>query len=273
MTDLNIPPELRGILARHHRVAVAYSGGTDSSYLLAACADVLGAGHVLALTADSPLMPRAELAAARALAHDLGVRHVVLPHDDLAVEQVVANPPDRCYHCKFTRFDRLIELARAEGLEPLLHGENADDAADYRPGSRAAVELGVQAPLRDAGLTKAQIRSLSRARGLPTWDRPADACLASRFPYGTRLTREGLARVEAAEEALRELWRVRQVRVRDHLPVARIELPAADIARVAHPGPRQAAVDALRALGYHYVTLDLAGYRMGNLNVGLTEQA
>jgi len=273
MTKSHIPPTLRDELSHYDRVAVAYSGGTDSSYLLAACADLLGPGRVLALTADSPLVPRAELDAARALARDLGVRHLVLTHDDLAIEQVAANPPDRCYYCKFTRFDRLLVVAWAEGFYPLLHGENADDVADYRPGSRAAEELDVHAPLRRAGLTKAQIRALSRARGLPTWDRPADACLASRFPYGTRLTRDGLARVEAAEQALRDAWHVRKLRVRDHLPVARIEVPPDDIARLAQPALRQAAVDALRPLGYLYIALDLEGYRMGSLNAEIEEVA
>jgi uncharacterized protein len=190
----------------------------------------------------------------------------VLPHDDLAVEAIVANPPDRCYHCKFTRFDRLLTVARAEDYPRLLHGENADDAGDYRPGRRAAEELGVRAPLREAGLAKAEVRALARARGLPNWDRPADACLASRFPYGTRLTAEGLARVEAAEATLRRLWGLRHLRVRDHHPVARVEVPAGDIARLAQPEARDAAVAALRALGYRYVALDLAGYRMGSLN-------
>jgi uncharacterized protein len=257
---------LREIITGLGRAAVAYSGGTDSSYLLAAGVDVLGPENVLALTADSPLMPRAELAAAREVAAGLGARHVVLPHDDLSVEVIVANPPDRCYHCKFTRFDRLQDVARAEGFRHLLHGENADDAGDYRPGSRAAEELGVQAPLREAGLVKAEVRALARARGLPNWDRPADACLASRFPYGTRLTAEGLARVEAAEAALRRLWGIRHLRVRDHHPVARVEVPAGEIARLAQPEPRDGAVAALRALGYRYVALDLAGYRMGSLN-------
>lgn len=266
MTESQVPTRLRDSLTEPDRVAVAYSGGTDSSYLLAACLDTLGAGRILALTVDSPLMPRAELAAACDLARELRVRHLVLRHDDLAVEHVAANPPDRCYHCKLARFRLLLPAAHAEGMV-LVHGENADDAADYRPGARAAAELGVRAPLRDAGLTKAQIRSLSQARGLPTWDRPADACLASRFPYGTPLTVEGLRRVELAEEALRRLCQVRQVRVRDHLPVARIEVSAADIDRLASPGLRQAAVDALRSLGYRYVALDLAGYRLGSLNV------
>jgi uncharacterized protein len=257
---------LQEIVARLGSVAVAYSGGTDSTYLLAVCLDVLGAENVLALTADSPLTPRAELAEARALAEQLGARHRVLPSDDLANPAIVANPPDRCYHCKFSRFSDLLEIARAEGFDHLLHGENADDAADYRPGSRAAEELGIRAPLREAGLTKAGVRALSKERGLPTWDRPANACLASRFPYGTHLTAEGLARVEAAEEELKRAWGLRQLRVRDHFPVARIEVPPVDIARLAQPGMRTSAVEKLRTLGYRYVTLDLTGYRMGSLN-------
>lgn len=258
--------ELGEIIAGLDSVAVAYSGGTDSSYLLAACIDLLGAGQVLALTADSPLTPRAELDDARTLADQLGARHVVLPSDDLANPGIVANPPDRCYHCKFSRFEALLAVARDEGLAQLLHGENADDAADYRPGSRAAEELGVRAPLREAGLTKAEVRALSRTRGLPNWDRPANACLASRFPYGTPLTAEGLARVEAAENTLRDLWNLRQIRVRDHYPVARLEVPPEEIARLSQPQTRHRAVSELRALGYRYVTLDLVGYRMGSLN-------
>lgn len=250
-------------------VAVAYSGGSDSSFLLAVCLDVLGTDHVLALTADSPLTPRAELADARTLAAQLGARHRVLPSDDLSNPSIVANPPDRCYHCKFSRFDALAEIARSEGLAYLVHGENADDVADYRPGSRAAEELGVRAPLREAGLTKAEVRQLSKLRGLPTWNKPANACLASRFPYGTQLTVEGLARVEAAEAALRQLWGLSQFRVRDHHPVARLEVPADEIARLALPENRANAVEALRKVGYTYIALDLIGYRMGSLNDAL----
>jgi uncharacterized protein len=203
---------------------------------------------------------------ARALAIELGARHEVLPSDDLSIPGIVANPRDRCYHCKFSRFEALQKVANNEGLASLVHGENADDAHDYRPGSRAAEELGVRAPLREAGLTKSEVRQLSRERGLSTWDKPADACLASRFPYGTRLTVEGLARVEAAEEALRRTWGLRQLRVRDHYPVARLEVPSEEIPRLAKPENRATAVKALRSLGYRYVTLDLIGYRMGSMN-------
>lgn len=257
---------LHEIVARLDSLAVAYSGGTDSAYLLAVCLDVLGTDRVLALTADSPLTPRAELDDARALAADLGARHLVLASDDLSNPSIIANPPDRCYHCKFSRFDALLGVAWTEGLAHLVHGENADDASDYRPGSRAAEELGVRAPLREAGLTKAEVRLLSKERGLPTWNKPANACLASRFPYGTPLSTEGLARVEAAETVLSITWGLRQLRVRDQFPTARLEVPPQEIARLAQPENRARAVEALRNLGYRYVTLDLAGYRMGSLN-------
>jgi uncharacterized protein len=260
------PKRLFDIIASLGSAAVAYSGGTDSSYLLAVCLDILGPERVLALTADSPLIPRLELATARTLAARLGASHVVLTSDDLSQSNIVANPPDRCYHCKFTRFATLLEVAQTKGLAHLIHGENADDADDYRPGSRAAEELGVRAPLREAGLTKADVRALSKNRGLPTWNKPANACLASRFPYGTPLTVEGLNRVEAAEEALRRVWGLPQLRVRDHYPVARIEVQTEEIARLAQTETRTIAIERLRALGYRYVTLDLSGYRMGSLN-------
>jgi uncharacterized protein len=260
------PPQLRRLIAALDSVAVAYSGGTDSSYLLAACCDVLGQDRVLALTADSPLTPRTELRAARELAEELGVQHLVLEYDDLENPSIVANPPDRCYHCKFNRFQELLDVARRKGVETLVHGENADDAGDYRPGSRAAQELDIGAPLREAGLEKTTIRALARERGLSTWNKPANACLASRFPYGTPLSHEGLARVEAAEEILRQAWNLQQLRVRDHYPVARLEVPSTEIDRLARSENRSIAVQELRALGYRYVTLDLTGYRTGSLN-------
>jgi len=268
--------QLLELLAGLGRVAVAFSGGVDSSYLLAAAIDALGRERVVALTADSPLLPRAERDTAVEVARLLGADHRLIPFDDLAIAGVVENSPQRCYYCKRARFEALRALVReaaeASGGEAVLvHGENVDDADDFRPGAVAARELGVRAPLVEAVLSKADIRALSRRRGLPTWDHPPAACLASRFPYGTPLTREGLERVERAESALQTVAGLRQVRVRDHYPVARIEVPPQEIARLAAPDLRRRIHDAIVAAGYRYVTLDLLGYRMGSLNEGIEE--
>jgi pyridinium-3,5-biscarboxylic acid mononucleotide sulfurtransferase len=263
--------ELANLLRACGDVAIAFSGGVDSSYLLSAAVDVLGAEHVVALTADSPLLPRHELERARAVAAALGVRHEVVSFDDLQIPEVGGNQPLRCYYCKKARFAALLDLVAelgAEGLSRpvLLHGENRDDAQDYRPGSQAARELGVRAPLAEVGLTKAEIRWLSRQRGLPTADIPAAACLATRFPYDTPLTREGLERVERAEQVLGELLGEIQLRVRDHGAVARIEVAAEAIPILAQDELRERVVDRLHELGYRYVALDLHGYRMGAMN-------
>ncbi len=262
--------QLRAILQSLGAVALAYSGGVDSSYLLAACIDVLGSERVLALTVDSPLMSRAELRTAREIATQLGARHQVVTIDELALTDVRANRPDRCYHCKRARFETLATVARAAGDLKVIHGENADDRFDYRPGSAAARELRVRAPLAEAGMTKADIRALSRQRGLPTWDHPAAACLASRIPYGTALTRDALERVEQAEAALQALLPGQQLRVRDHYPIARVEVPDGMLERIVEPSLRSAIVERLHAAGYRYVTLDLEGYRMGSLNESIT---
>jgi uncharacterized protein len=248
------------------RVGVAFSGGVDSSYLLAVSVDVLGQGNVVAFTADSPLLPRRELDTAREVAELLGATHRIVPFDDLAIPEVASNPPLRCYHCKLARFRALVALAHEAGELGLIHGENVDDHLNYRPGAQAAKELGVRAPLAEAGLSKADIRALSHQRGLPTWQHPAAACLATRFPYDTPLTREGLERVERAEDFLREIEGLGQLRLRDHYPVARIEVPAQDIPRLAGAALRDRVVRGLRELGYLYVTLDLLGYRMGSMN-------
>jgi uncharacterized protein len=261
---------LREIISGFQRVAVAFSGGVDSSYLLSVCIDALGPERVIALTADSPLLPRAELATAREVARLLGAQHRVIPSDDLAIPEVAGNVERRCYYCKRARFAALISLLSETKGAQLLHGENADDALDYRPGTAAAHELGVRAPLAEAGLTKAEIRALSRQRGLPTWNHPPAACLATRFPYNTPLTREGLERVEQAEDWLRQATGAQLVRVRDHHPIARIEAGAEEIARLATPEVRAAISERLHALGYRYVTLDLDGYRMGSLNATST---
>ena len=261
---------LLSILLSMERVVVAYSGGVDSSYLLAAAVDALGPTQVLAVTADSPLLPLGEMDTAQAVARQLGVEHLRVPFDELAIPEIAANPPRRCYHCKRARFEALLNLVATQRPGAVLvHGENADDHLDYRPGSQAALELGVRAPLSEAGLTKAEIRALSRQRGLPTWDHPAASCLATRFPYDMALSAEGLQRVGRAERAIQEIADLRQVRVRDHYPVARIEAPPERIASLAQPPLNAQIVAALQALGYRYITVDLTGYRMGSMNDGL----
>jgi pyridinium-3,5-biscarboxylic acid mononucleotide sulfurtransferase len=274
-TALDKAQALETLLKACGHVAVAFSGGVDSSYLLAAAVDALGVEHVVALTADSPLLPRDELERARMVAAALGVRHQVVSFDELQIPEVAGNHPLRCYHCKKARFSALLDRVSGQdeqGLSDavLVHGENRDDAQDYRPGSRAARELGVRAPLAEVGLTKAEIRWLSRQRGLPTADIPAEACLATRFPHDTPLTREGLERVERAEQVLSEMLSDMlgevQLRVRDHGAVARIEVAAEAIPILVREDMRDRIVDRLHDLGYRYVTLDLHGYRMGAMN-------
>jgi pyridinium-3,5-biscarboxylic acid mononucleotide sulfurtransferase len=256
---------LRAILEDLGSVAVAYSGGTDSAFVLAVAHDTLGE-RALALTADSPSVPRAELEDARAVAADLGVQHVILPTTELEDPAYRANTPDRCYFCKSNYLDELLAYALAHGYAALVDGANADDLGDYRPGQKAARERGVRSPLQEVGLNKAEIRALARARGLPNWDKPAAACLASRIPYGTPVTAETLAQIEAAEERLHRLD-FRQVRVRHHGTVARLEVEPAELMRAVEL--REDIVTALQEAGFTYVTLDLAGFRSGSMNLTL----
>ena len=259
---------LRATLAALPHALVAFSGGVDSSLLLRVASDVLGA-RVTALTTVSPTNPEGDTAAAVALATALGVAHVVVDANELEIPQYAANPTNRCYLCK----DRLYEICAAEaktrGLDAILDGVNVDDLGDYRPGLRAAEEHGIRHPLVEAGLRKAELRAISRVLGLDTWDRPASPCLSSRFPYGTEITRERLGMVARAETALRALG-FREVRVRFHGELARIEVGATELGRLADAALRAAAARGVRDAGFRHVTVDLEGFRSGSLNEGVT---
>jgi len=258
---------LKGLLRELGRVTVAFSGGVDSALLLKAAVSSLGPSAVLAVTVSSPVHPAWERAEAERLARDLGVQHIVVESNEVQDEAFAANSPDRCYVCKFGRFGELIRIAQERGFAHVLDGSNVDDSHDFRPGQRAAAELGVRSPLREAGFTKADVRAYSRELGLPTWDRPSQACLASRFPYGERITAEGLVQVEQAEDYLRGVV-AGSIRVRHHGNLARIEVEPARLEDIlAH---KDDVIAHLRALGFKYVTLDLAGFRSGSMNEALS---
>lgn len=252
-------------------VAVAFSGGVDSTFLLKMAHDVLGE-RAVAITAISPVVPGREAQEAKAFCQEEGIRQIVYTADQLASEAFRQNPPDRCYLCKKELFTQFLRIAREEGFAHVLEGSNVDDAADYRPGMRAVAELGIASPLRRAGMTKAQIRALSRDMGLPTWKKPSFACLASRFVYGEPITKEKLSMVEQAESLLLAHG-FTQFRVRIHDRLARIEIMPEDFGRLMEDGLREQIVSALKESGFAYVALDLQGYRMGSMNETLKEGA
>lgn len=252
--------ELKAVIRGIGPCVLAFSGGVDSTFLARVCRDTLGDG-VTAVTMVTPLFPAREKQDARRFARAMGIRHVFLTQGLPA--GVRSNPVDRCYHCKRQVFVSLQRFAASRGLGAVIEASNADDRADYRPGARAVKELGIRSPLQEAGLTKADIRRLSRRLGLESWEKPALACLGSRFVYGEKLTSEKLMMVERAEEYLRALG-VRQVRVRFHGGVARIEASPRQFALLARE--RAGITRRLRKLGFDYVAVDLEGYRTGAMN-------
>lgn len=257
-------------LKSYGSVAIAFSGGVDSAFLLYAARQALG-DKVLAITASSGLFPKREMNESLEFCKKLGVKHVVLEVDELAVPGFKDNPKDRCYICKKDLFTKLIKTASDNGIPNLAEGSNTDDEGDYRPGLLAIKELAVKSPLREAGLSKDDIRKLSKEFGLPTWDKPSFACLASRFVYGEHITKDKLRMVEEAEEFLKSLG-FKQFRVRIHGDssfLARIELPTEDLPKAAAGDLLEKINQKLRKIGFVYVTLDLGGYRMGSMNVGV----
>jgi pyridinium-3,5-biscarboxylic acid mononucleotide sulfurtransferase len=248
-------------------LVVAYSGGVDSAYLAWAATAAIGS-QALAVTADSASYPERHRAMAKDIASRFGLRHEIIATQELESPAYRANAPDRCYHCKHELYTHLTALASERGFAAVADGSNADDRGDYRPGRQAAREFGVISPLDEVGLTKDDIRALSRAAGLPTWDEPASACLSSRIPYFSEVSESKLQAIESAEASLRELG-FRVIRVRHHGDVARIEVAREELRRLVEPDMADRAERAVREAGFKYVAVDLRGYRLGSLNEGL----
>lgn len=260
---------LEAILSDMQSVLVAYSGGADSTFLLKVASNILG-DRAIAVTASSATYTPQELEEARKNTELIGAKHIIVHTNELDDPDFASNPPDRCYYCKKELFTKLFELAQQYSLNYVIDGSTCDDERDFRPGMRAASEFHVRSPLMDAGFTKEEIRALSRDMNLPTWDKPPLPCLSTRFPYGTQITKEKVVRVGRAEKFLAGFG-IRQLRVRDHNNIARIEVPRKDMPMFLDEEISKQIMENFKALGYTYVTLDLQGYRMGSMNEPLKE--
>ncbi|HUU84179.1 MAG TPA: ATP-dependent sacrificial sulfur transferase LarE [Phycisphaerae bacterium] len=268
-----MPPEsldsryekMQEIIRSLGRVAVAFSAGVDSTLVLRVAVDVLGPENVIAVTGRSGSLAQAEFEAAQVLASEIGAELVVLDTREIENDNYAANPENRCYYCKTTLYTAMRDYIAGRGITAIINGINADDYDDWRPGIQAAGEQAVRCPVAEAGLTKADIRELSRRLGLETYDKPASPCLASRVQYGERITPEKLQRIESCEAFLHKMG-LRECRVRHHYNLARIEVPADRVAELAEPQTRRRIIEHFRQAGYNYVTLDLQGFRSGSMN-------
>lgn len=268
MIEDNKLTDLINILKNMESALLAYSGGVDSTFLLKALQ--LSGIRTIAVTAVSETMPQNDILAATEMTKELGIEHRTIKTEELKLEEFISNTPERCFFCKDELFKKLASIALSEGYRSVLDGSNTDDITDFRPGKRAALKYSVRSPLMEAGFSKKEIRELSRRLGLSTWDKPSSACLASRIPYGHRITPLALKRVEKAEDFLRSIG-LSEVRVRDHGDIVRIEVREEEITLMLGPEKRRIISETLKSLGYHFISLDLDGYQSGSMNRVLTD--
>ena len=257
--------KLKDIIKNYQNGLIAFSGGVDSTFLLKVCLDTLGKNNILAVIADSETYPEEEINSAKKIAEMMGVNYKIIKTDEICNEKFVSNPPERCYYCKFELFTKLNAIAAENGFDNVFEGSNYDDLSDFRPGLKAVTELNIISPLKDAKLTKDEIRKFSKQLNLSTWKKPSMACLSSRFPYGYKITIEELKMVEEAERYLRSLG-FEQLRVRHHGELARIEVESQDIEKLASNEIRTKLVDKFKKLGYIWITMDIQGFRSGSAN-------